>query len=220
VSVFSGLRKRLSGKEFDKLINAMESAEEERESWAKDTESFINGGKMPAQTSADIDKLMTDAEKLAVEGQKKLKSGDERAKAMASALEDIQKMKIAHRKHVGTLLGHYEILDKSGAKEVSKSAKAAVAVVEDTKTQAAEAMRTLIAAAQKGKKDANDHILKKGGYVHSQAQHAERIGKLLGRPVKSAIDFNEFKTANDRVNSDLDKLIKAFEIVAKSIQKI
>jgi hypothetical protein len=219
MGTFSGLRKKLSSKDYKKMFDALENAEKEGKSWTTDVDKFLNSGKMPSKTAADIDKIISDAEKLALENQKKLKSKDSRSDVMSNAITAVQKLKIDHRKHVGTVLSSFEGLDASGAKQVSAAAKLAIKKVEETKSAADAAIQDVFAIVQRGIKEAKEPILKNAGYAHSQRQYTEDTGKLLGRTVKSKIDYSEFKAALDRA-SNIEKLNKNLDLVLKMIKKV
>lgn len=219
MSVFGGLRKKLSDKEFKAMWDAIEKAEQERTAWGKAVVEFLNSGKMPPKSSADIEKIISEAEKLALENQKKLKKNDSRAADMKQLIKDIQDTKIDHRKTVGNELARFEGLDSSGAGVVSKAAKDATKIVDDTKTVVGDVLSKLRQKAELGRKGAFTHILKNAGYVKSQQDQSQKMSKLMGRTVKSSIDFGEFKTAHDRVN-ELERLVQALEQAEKMIKKL
>lgn len=218
MGVFSGSRKKLSDKEFNAMFDRLEAVEELVPTWNTKVGEFLNGGKGPSESAADIDKLIMDAEKLGLENQKKVKDKDKAAE-LTKTLANLQKLKIDHRKNVGTLLARFETLDASGAKQMADAAKAIVAKVDETTGAAERAVKEAVTLIQNGKRDAMNIVNRNAGYLSSQKEYADKFSKLTGRTVKSAVDIDTFRSAQDRAAGNLEKLVKTLEMVTAAIKK-
>lgn len=222
MSAFNDLRKKLSDKEFKSMWAAVDKAEREYDNWGKEVVVFLKHGNTPSKSSADIEKSISGAEKIATEVQKLLKKrqkNDGQDNDMKALIKKIQDMQADHRKRLDVFMSRFEALDSSRASEVSGAVNEAKKIVDDIKSTAGEVLGKLKNKAGIARKGALRHTLGKGGRIQSHKDQTEKMSWLMGRSVKSSIDFDELKAVEDSVD-DLEKIIKALEQAEKMIGKL
>lgn len=207
---------KLLGKEHAKLVEATKDAIEERADFHRQAQKFLDGGDLPRKTAADIDKLLTDTEALILAAAKKTSDKDKTA-TLTEAARAMQANKIDHRELVGTLLSSFQGLDNERAKVIAGAAKKVIAL-NDTLRKAIHAdILRLIQTTSKSHAEANAQILLHGGAANESPKIAADTAKLLGRPVKTAVDLDEFKSAQ-KAGNELESMLEDLKKVEKLIK--